>query len=469
METAAQTPKQNPLGYEKISKLLFKFAIPSIISMLVGALYNIVDQIFIGQGVGMLGNAATNVAFPLVTIATAIALLLGIGSAANFNLSLGAGDKQKAAHIAGNGFVLLAASGVALCLLVLLFLRPLLQAFGSTAEVLPYAETYTRITAYGLPFLIFTTGASHIIRADGSPVYSMACTLVGAILNTILDPIFIFVFHMGMAGAAFATVIGQIVSAILALRYLLHFRSVRFERSHFRLSGVIMRHIASLGIASCFNQLAMTIMQITLNNTLTYYGEDSIYGSNIPLAAVGVISKVNIVFMAFMVGIAQGNQPIVGYNYGARRYDRVKKAYFTALLAVSIIALMAFAAFQLFPRQITSIFGQGQAEYFQFAERYLRIFMMLTCLNGIQPLSANFFTSIGKATKGILISLTRQILFLIPLILLLPRFWGIDGVMYAGPLADGAAAIVAILLVWNEMQKMGKATPPLGKTPLPAD
>lgn len=442
----------NPLGTEKIGKLILKFSIPSVIGMLVNALYNIVDQIFIGQGIGILGNAATNVQFPLVTICTALALLIGVGSSARFNLALGAKDKTKASEMAGTGISLMVILGVSLAFLVLLFLNPLLHAFGATDTVFPYAIEYTRIVTLGMPFLIFSTASSNLIRADGSPTYSMLCILSGAVLNMILDPIFIFVFNMGMTGAALATVLGQFLSAFLAFRYFKKFKTLKLKKENFSLKPHNVKAIVSLGAASCFNQLSMTIVQIVMNNTLSYYGALSVYGSDIPLACVGVISKINILFLGIVIGIAQGCQPIHSFNYGAKNFKRVKKVYFSTLIAVTIISFSSFFIFQFFPREVVSIFGQGTEDYYIFAEGYFRIFMFMTFINGVQPITANFFTSIGKAQKGILLSLTRQILFLLPLILIFPRIWGIDGVMYAGPIADAAAGILAFFLVFKEMK-----------------
>lgn len=447
----------NPLGVEKPGKLLIKFAVPSIIAMLVSALYNIVDQIFIGQSVGMLGNAATNVAFPLTTVCTAIALLLGIGGAANFNLSMGAKKEKQAAGFIGCAILLLVLCGTVLMAVVRIFLNPMMHAFGATPDVLEYALIYTGITSFGFPFLIFSTGASNLIRADGSPKFSMLCVLTGAIINTILDPVFIFGLNMGIAGAAWATIIGQIASAFLAAYYLItRFKTVRLTKPAFRITAKKSRAIAGLGAAACFNQLAMMAVQITFNNVLTYYGALSVYGSEIPLAVVGIIIKVNMIYMSVIIGISQGLQPISSFNYGAKKYARVRETYRKAAIAATLISFCAFLAFQLFPRQIIGIFGSGSEEYFHFAERCFRIFLLFTFLNGIQPVTSNFFSSIGKATRGIWLSLTRQIIFLLPLILILPMFWGIDGVMYAGPVADGAAALVAFLLVSKEMKNMKK-------------
>ena len=455
MEHTVETTK-NPLAEEKIGKLIARFAIPAIISMLVSSLYNIVDQIFIGQGVGMLGNAATNIAFPVSIICTATALLLGIGSASNYNLETGKGNVEEANKIAGTGLGLLFICGVIIAAIVLLFLNPLLYLFGVTPDVLPYAQDYTFITAFGIPFLVSTTGGTHLIRADRSPTYSMTCMLVGAIINTILDPLFIFTFNWGIKGAAWATVIGQFVSGLLVIIYFVKFRKMELRFSMLRPRVKYMKVIAALGMASCINQIAMAIVQITMNNTLRHYGEMSVYGTDIPLACVGIISKVNMVFMAICIGISQGCQPIWGFNYGAKKYDRVRLAYRYSMISCTAIATVFFLCFQLFPHQIVSIFGTGSDLYFQFAERYLKIFMFMTFANGIQPMSSGFFTSIGKAKLGIVMSLTRQVLFLLPLIVVFSLIMGIDGVMYAGPIADAAALSLAILFARRELVAMKK-------------
>ena len=445
---------KNPLATERTGKLIAKFAIPAIISMLVSSLYNIVDQIFIGQGVGMLGNAATNIAFPVSIICTATALLLGIGSSSNYNLESGAGNQRKASEIVGTGLALLIICGVVIAGVVLAFLDPLLGLFGVTPEVLPFAQDYTGITAFGIPFLILTTGGNHLIRADRSPTYSMACMLTGAILNTILDPLFIFGFHLGNKGAAWATVIGQVVSGFLVILYFTRFRKMELSWAMLKPKGIYMKAIASLGMAACINQIAMAVVQITMNNTLRHYGAASVYGTDIPLACVGVISKVNMVFMSICIGISQGCQPIWGFNYGAGSYGRVRETYLKAFRISLGVGIVFFCCFQIFPRQIVGIFGTGSEEYFHFAERYFRIFMLMTFINGIQPMSSGFFTSIGKAKLGIVVSLTRQVIFLLPLILIFPVFLGIDGVMYAGPIADGAAALAALVCAVRELKKM---------------
>ncbi len=404
---------QNPLGIAPVGGLIAKFAIPAIISMLVSAMYNIVDQIFIGQGVGMLGNAATNVAFPVTTVATALALLLGIGGASNYNLEMGAGQEKKASGIAGTALSSLAISGLILAVIVLMFLKPLLTLFGATADVMPYAVDYTGITAFGLPFYILSVGGNHVVRADRSPTYSMVCIMIGAIINTILDPLFIFGFGWGIKGAAWATVIGQVASGVLVIVYFCKFRKMYLSGEMLKPKLSYLKAIISLGLASCINQIAMAIVQIVLNNILRYYG--------------------------------------------AKKYDRVRQAYRYSVTACTVIATIFFFCFQIFPHQIVGIFGTGSELYFQFAERYLKIFMFMTFANGIQPVSSGFFTSIGMAKLGIVMSLTRQVIFLLPLIIIFPLFMGIDGVMYAGPIADAAAFALAIVFARRELGKMRSA------------
>ncbi len=493
--------EQNPLGTERIGKLIPKFAIPSIISMVVSSLYNIVDQIFIGQGVGMLGNAATNIAFPVTIICTATALLLGIGSASNYNLASGEGEPEKASAIAGTGLSVIVMSGVVITVVILIFLDPLLQLFGVTPDILPYAQDYVGITAFGLPFYILINGGTQLIRADRSPTYSMVCMLTGTILNTILDPLFIFVFDWGIQGAAAATVIGQFVSGMLVIVYFLKFQKMKITRKllipklcYLKLIAslgmasfinqialavvqIVMNNtlryygaasvygteipklcylklIASLGMASFINQIALAVVQIVMNNTLRYYGAASVYGTEIPLACVGVIAKVNMIFISICIGLSQGCQPIWGFNYGAKAYERVKETYKRAFQISALVGGCFFICFQIFPRTIVSIFGSGSELYFDFAEKYFRIFMFMTFANGLQPISSGFFTSIGKAKLGIFTSLTRQVMFLIPLILIFSLFFGINGVMYAGPIADLAAAVVAISFAVRELKKM---------------
>lgn len=442
----------NPLGVQPVNRLLSQFAIPSIISMLVGSLYNIVDQFFIGQRVGELGNAATNIAFPLSTSCLALALLIGIGGSSAFNLAMGSGHEKRAVNIMGNAVVLLAGSGLVLSIITLLFLKPLLLFFGSPKAVLPYAMEYTKITAFGFPFLLLSTGGGHLIRADGRPRITMLCNLVGAVLNTILDALFVFGLNLGMSGAALATIIGQIVSGALAIGYLMHGKTVTIHRENLRIKWENVTRIASLGMAPCSNQVAMMVVQIIMNQSLKHYGSHSIYGENIPIACAGIITKVNMIFMSFVIGLSQGLQPIASFNYGAGKKGRVKEAYIKAISIGAVLAVIAFFMFRFFPRQIISIFGDGSELYYQFAIRYFHVFLFFTFVNFMQPITSNFFTAIGKPKVGSFLALTRQILFLLPLILLFPLFLGIDGIMYAGPVADCLAAVVCFIMVYRELR-----------------
>lgn len=451
-QTDKQIKKENPLGVLSVDRLLIKFAVPSIVAMLVSALYNIVDQFFIGRSVGSLGNAATNIAFPLSITCLAIALLFGIGGASAFNLSIGAGDEKTAAHYIGNSSVILFLLGILLCIFTQIFMKPLLRFFGSPSDVMDYAVIYTRITSIGFPFLIFTTGGGHLIRADGSPSMTMVCNMTGAVINTILDAIFVFGFKMGMAGAALATIIGQIVSAVIVFVYLTHYKTVKLGRIHLKIKWKYISRIVSLGASPFSNQIAMMIVQIVMNKSLKHYGSLSVYGEAIPIACVGIITKVNQVFFSFLIGISQGLQPIASFNYGAKKYSRVKKVYLRAISYGAVLSVIAFFMFQIFPRNIIAVFGDGSEEYFNFAINYFKIFLFFTFLNFMQPITSNFFTAIGKPKRGVFLSLTRQIIFLLPLLLILPFIMGIDGIMYAGPIADCMAGIVSIIMVVKELK-----------------
>ena len=347
-------------------------------------------------------------------------------------------------------------AGIGYAVLIQLFLHPMLNAFGATPENFSYAASYSRIIGLGMPFQIVTTGMSNLIRADGSPKYSMACTLIGAVLNTILDPLFIFVFDLGVAGAAWATVIGQFFSFLAALLYLGKFHSVKLCRKHFRLTVQDSLAAASLGLSNSLNQVALTLVQVVMNNSLTYYGAATVYGSDIPLAACGIVMKTNAILLAFVIGLSQGSQPIIGFNYGAKQYSRVRGTYRLAISCSFVITAIGFVLFQFFPRQLISLFGSGDALYYEFAVRFMRIFLFMILVNGVQMISSNFFSAIGKPLKGLLLSMTRQVFFLIPLVLILPLFLGIDGIAFAGPAADTAAFLVSVLLVRREMGRMKK-------------
>lgn len=392
--------KENPLGTEKVGSLLLKFAVPSIIAMLVSSLYNIVDQFFIGQSVGVYGNAATNVAFPLSITCTALSLLCGIGGAANFNLAMGRGKKEEAASFAGGALGMMVILGTVLCAVSRIFLEPMMVAFGATDKVLEYALTYTGITSLGFPFLIFTTGGSNLVRADGSPRFSMVCTLTGAVINTILDPILIFKFHMGMAGAAWATVAGQVISAAMVFFYLTRFRTVELKLSLLIPKARIWKAILSLGVSPFCNQIAIMVVQILMNNLLKYYGGQSSYGSEIPLACAGIISKVNMIFFAVVIGIAQGIQPIIGFNYGAGNFGRVRETYRKAVGAAVAVSTVAFFLFQTVRDRLLRSSGTGTAPILILRKNFSGSICFLLFLMEFNRLHPTFLPPSEKRGKG---------------------------------------------------------------------
>ena len=447
----------NPLGYKPVGKLLKSLAIPAIIANLVNALYNVVDQIFIGQGIGYLGNAATNIAFPITTMCLAIGLTLGIGGASNFNLELGKGYPEKSKHTAGTAASTLIIIGIILCITVRIFLEPLMIGFGATNKILEYSMEYTGITSYGIPFLLFSIGVNPLVRADGNAKYSMIAIVTGAILNTILDPLFMFVYNWGIAGAAWATVISQIISALLLLIYFPKFKSVKFSLNDFIPQLHYLKRIISLGFASFIYQFSNMIVLVTTNNLLKIYGKNSIYGSDIPIAVFGIVMKINVIFIAIVLGLVQGAQPIFGFNYGAKNYHRVRETMKLLLKVTFSIATILFIIFQVFPKQIISLFGEGNKLYFEFATKYMRIFLLFISLNSIQISIATFFPSIGKAIKGAIVSLTKQLIVLFPLLLTLPKFFGVEGVIYATPLTDLIAFTVAVIFLTNEFKYMPKS------------
>lgn len=445
------TTIENPMGTQPIKKLLMQLAIPAMIANVVNALYNIVDQIFIGQGVGYLGNAATNIAFPITTICLALGLMTGVGAASNFNLELGRKEVEKARRIAGTAVVQLIVMGIAVCVLVQIFLAPLMQLFGATDQIFDYAMEYSRITAYGIPFFLFSTGFNPLVRSDGRATFSMMAIIAGAVLNTVLDPIFIFVFQMGIAGAAWATVISQMVSALLLFAYIPKFRSVKFQWEDFIPHMKQVEAIAALGLTSFIFQISALIVQIVSNNLLKTYGAMSIYGSEIPIAVGGIVAKVFVIFIALIIGMTQGVQPIVGYNYGAKYYERVRQTIFLALKIGFGLSFVTWAVFEVFPLQIIQLFGNGNDLYFEFGIRYMRYFMLFTLINGITILITTFFPAIGKAKTGAFLSLARQLLILLPMMLLMTYLFGVEGMMFATPVSDVISLVLCLFFFKREL------------------
>jgi putative MATE family efflux protein len=440
--------KENILGTEKVAKLLFKFGVPGAVAMVVNSLYNIVDQIFIGQGVGYLGNAATNVVYPLSVFVLAVAALMGDGAAAYMSLKLGQKDDREAARGAAFGLVGSVIAGVVIGALYLIFMEPLCWLLGGTQGNLPYALTYGRIVSIGVPFVAICGAYGSIIRADGKPKLGMVGLLIGCVLNIILDPIFIFVCHWGVAGAAAATVIGQVANALLFVVYV--FRGMNFVkidghvvRESFKVAG----RVCNLGISSFILQVAIVVAMVIQNKMIVKCGGNSEYGEDIPLAAMGVTMKVFSIVTAFVNGISTGAQPIYGYNYGAGKYDRVKNTYKDVYIASTVMLCVAFAIFQIFPMKIVSIFGSSDPMYNDFAVKCLKIFLLGLPISGLQLITGTFFQAMGYPIQSSLVSLSRQIIFMIPLLFLLTWLFGINGCLYLGSIADVLSVIFTAVLL----------------------
>lgn len=448
--------KLSPFASEPIGRLILKFAVPSVIALLVNSLYNIVDQIFIGWGVGYLGNGATNVVFPITIIALALSMMIGNGGAAYLSLKMGEGEADAARKGVGNAAVLVTVVSILLAAVFLIWINPILTLFGATEVLRGYALEYGVIIGAGLPFMMISAALNSMIRADGSPKYAMASMVVGAIINIILDPVFIFVFHMGVRGAAAATVIGQIASFAVSVLYMPRFQSVCLERTAFVLNGGTCRNIVTFGLSSFITQFAITIVMALTNNLLALYGADSVYGAEIPLTATGIVMKVNQIMIAVLLGIATGVQPIIGFNYGAKNYKRVKKALEISLIASEIISIAAFLLFQFAPMSVVSLFGSEDGVYNEFAVMAFRIFLLLCPLTGFQTIAAVYLQAVGKPVRSAVLSLARQILFFVPAALILPRYMGVEGVLWTGPVADGLAFLLSLGLLLYEREHLKK-------------
>ena len=448
--------EENILGYENIKTLMKKFSIPCIISLVVNALYNIVDQIYIGWGVGYLGNGATNIIFPITVVALAFALMLGDGTSAYLSLKLGEKKKDEAKKGVCNGIISSVIVSLLLCIICLIFLPKLIYLFGCTKALKKFALEYGYVIALGLPFVMIGTTLNSIIRADGSPKYAMTSMVTGAILNIILDPIFIFVFHMQVKGAAIATVISQIVTFIMNIAYLRKFKSITLTKKDYKFDLNITKNIAMLGISSFITQMSIVIVIAVQNNMLAKYGVYSKYGTEIPITVIGIVMKINQILNSIIIGIAAGSQPIIGYNYGASNYKRVKETLKYVIKVSLFVGLVAFILFQTIPEPLISIFGSGNDLYNEFACLTFRIMLLLTICNSVQIVSGIFFQAIGKSGKSAFLSLSRQILFLIPAMIIMSSIIGVKGVLYAGPIADGLAFIISVILLITENKNLNK-------------
>ncbi len=453
--------KKINLANDKISKLLVAFSVPCIISMLVNAFYNIIDQIFIGKGVGTLGNAATNVIFPLIMVSSALASLVGNGCAAYLSLKMGEGKKEDAKKSIGCSFLLLCLIGILVLAIGMLFLPKLIYFFGCTESVYPYAMTYGKIILLGIPFSIVYTGMSSIIRADGEPRYSMICLVSGALLNCILDPIFIFGFNMGVAGGALATIIGQVVSFLLSVFYFPRMKSFKLKKSDFTINKSAFK-IMSLGLSSFITQMTVVALFIVMNNLMTKYGAETIYGSDIPLSVYGVMSKLNSVYVNFILGISLGAQPIIGFNYGAGNYERVKEVLRRVLVIGLIVGVIFNILFYFFPSTLVSIFISSSDStyglFMEFATLFSRTFYLVCALNFFEMTTSIVVQSLGNVKKATAVSFARQIILFIPLALILTHYLGLKGALYAAPIADTLCFIFVLFVFLSEYKKLNKVT-----------
>jgi len=433
------------LGEEKISRLLLKFSIPCILSLLVSALYNIVDQIFIGNSsLGYLGNAATTVVYPITVIAMAFAWCLGDGSAAYLSICQGRKDTKNAPKAIGNSIIITLIISLILVLIGFLFMEPILTLFGASEASLGYAKDYFTIILCFIPFNMLTNAFTSTIRADGSPVYNMASNLSGAIINIILDPIFIFGFDMGIKGAAWATIIGQVVSFLIAYRYLFKAKTFKLSLDCFKIDFKVFSNVIKLGISTFITQIAIVIVSVVCNMMLVRYGTVSKYGQDIPIASLGIAMKVFSIVINIVVGIIVGGQPILGYNYGAKKMDRVKDTYKIIARLTILVGLVATLVFELCPQVVIGIFGSESPLYNEFAEMTFRIFLSLVTLTCFVKMTSIFFQAVGQPVRAAIISLVRDIACFTPLVLILPHFMGINGVLWAAPIADIIGLVVTI-------------------------
>ncbi len=461
-EITSQNPEriENPLGYKPVGKLLINFSIPATISCLINSIYNIVDQIFIGQGVGYLGNAATTVAFPIMTILLAFGTLIGAGSSAYAAIKLGEKKEKEAERTLNNAFLFAIIISVAIMVLGLIFLKPILSLFGATEKVMPYAIDYTAILLIGSPFNMLAIILSNLARTDGHPRLSMYGMLIGAVLNTILDPIYIFVFHWGVKGAAIATITSQIISAAVLTVY---FMKDSKKPQHMKLNKKLMKQdltlikrFLTLGISSGITQSVACIMQVVMNRSLVYYGNQSEITGDVALSAMGIVMKIAMIIASFAIGVGIGAQPILGFNRGAEKYERIKRTYSLAVLLATGSIFVGWLVCQIFPGQIIALFGSESAEFTDFAIKCLRIYLFSIFCAGFQIVSTNYFQATGQPLKASILSMLRQLLLLIPLILILPLFMGLNGILFSAPIADVASALIVAGFVIPEMKKLNR-------------
>ncbi|MBF4694975.1 MATE family efflux transporter [Fusibacter ferrireducens] len=441
------TATSNPLKTEPVGKLLLKFSIPAIVGMMVNALYNVVDRIYIGW-LGPLAMTGIGLNLPFMTLLMAFGMLIGIGGGAIISIRLGEGNRDGAEKILGNAFTLLIIVMSSISVLGLIFKLPLLYLFGASDATIDFANSYISIILLGAIFQGLGFGLNNIIRAEGSPQTAMYTMLLGAFANIVLDPVFIFVFKMGIAGAALATILSQLISTIWVLHHFLSGKSkLVLKRENLKLDPSLISSIFSIGMSPFFMQVAASIVTIISNNALKNYGGD------IAIGAMTVINAVVIFFLMPIFGLNQGSQPIIGFNYGAKQFDRVKQALKLAILAASAICFVAFISTQFFTVYLIKIFNRDP-ELISVATSGMRIFLCMLPFIGFQIISANYFQAVGKAPKAMFLSLLRQVIVLIPMLLIMPHFFGLTGVWLAGPIADFSATVVTAIFIFNEIRHL---------------
>ncbi|SHI06976.1 MATE family efflux transporter [Sporanaerobacter acetigenes] len=441
--------RSKQLGEENIGKLLFQFSIPAIVGMMVNALYNVVDRIFIGKGVGSLGIAGIFVGYPISLILMAFSMLIGIGGNSLVSIKLGEKKEEEAQKILGNAFILLILISASISVIGLIFLEPLLKAFGASKNILPYSIDYMTIILIGAPMQALGFGLNNFIRGEGNPKVAMGTMLIGAILNTILDPIFIFVFKMGMKGAAYATIISQGVSAIWVLSYFMGNKSLlKLKRENIKLQGKIVKNIISIGLAPFSMQIAASAVTILLNKSLQKYGGD------VATSSMAAINSITMMILMPIFGINQGAQPIIGFNYGAKKYNRVKETLKLAIIFATIISSTGFIITQTIPEKLIGLFGKNEKELIEVGSKALRIYLSMLPIIGVQVISSNYFQATGKPKQAMILSLSRQVLVLIPALVILPRLFQLNGVWLAGPISDLVSSIITAIVLIKDLKHL---------------
>ena len=436
------------LGEEPIGKLLWKFSVPAIIGMMVNALYNVVDSVFVGNGVGEIGLTAVTIAFPIMLVMMAFGMLIGVGASTLVSIRLGENNREEAEQILGNALTLIIILAFVMSVTGLLFLEPMLQALGAEPNVLPSAKTFTQIIISGSVFMYIGFGLNNIIRAEGNPRLAMLTMLISAGINIILNPLFIFGMKLGIGGSALATVISQAVSALWVLGYFFSNKStLKIRLRYLRPKAAIVQAIATIGMSPFFMQLAASIVTVIYNFALIRYGGD------LAVAAMGIVNRVAMLLLMPVMGISQGAQPIIGYNYGAQQYYRVFQTLKKAVLAASGISLIGFIFVQILDYYIIGLFNSNP-ELIAMGGKGLRIMLSLLPIIGFQVISAQYFQAVGKAKHALLLTMSRQVLILIPMIMLLPNFFGLTGIWLAGPIADLASAVLTGYFLYRELRAL---------------